>query len=79
MKTETQLLELKKEVETAKTRSAELTGQQKAVDKQFKDDWQCNSIETAKKKLVDKDNDIAVLDKKIKDGVKELEEKYNIE
>jgi hypothetical protein len=79
MKTEAQLLELKKEVETAKTKSAELTGQQKAIDKQLKDDWQCNSIEAAKKKLADMDTDIAKRDEKIKIGIAELEEKYNIE
>jgi hypothetical protein len=78
MKTEAQLLDLKKEVETAKTKTAELTGQQKAIDKQFKDEWQCNSIDAAKKKLAGMDNDIATYDKKIKDGVELLEEKYNI-
>ena len=78
MKTETELLALKKNVEEAKTKVAELTGQQKGVDKQFKDDWQCNTIDAAKKKLAEQDKKIAELDTKIKEGVQELEDKYNI-
>jgi predicted nuclease with TOPRIM domain len=78
MKTEQQLLDLKKNVDEAKTSVAELTGQQKSLMKQLKDDWQCSTIEAAQMKLKSMDNDIANLDAKIAKGTKELEEKYNV-
>jgi hypothetical protein len=75
---EEQLLKLKKDVETAKTTSSQLTGQKTAILKQLKDDWQCESIEEAETKLQGFADDITAVDKKILDGVTELKTKYNV-
>ena len=77
--TEQQLLDLKEQVDEAKTKVSELTGQQTALMKQLKDDWDCKTIKEAEEKLQAMEKSISVLDKKIEKGIKELEEMYNIE
>jgi predicted nucleic acid-binding Zn-ribbon protein len=77
--TEQQLLDLKERVEDAKTQVAELNGQQTALMNQLKNDWGCKTIEEANTKLKGMENSISILEKKIERGVKELEEKYQIE
>jgi chromosome segregation ATPase len=74
--TEQQLLTLKKEIDEAKTEVAELQGQYKALMKQLKDDWGCDSIEAAEKLLNKKDSELSKLATQIESGLKELEEKY---
>ena len=76
--TEQQLLDLKDQVEEAKTKVSELTGQKQALMNQLKTDWNCKTIEEANTKLKGIENSISVLEKKIERGVKELEEKYQI-
>jgi phage shock protein A len=74
--TEQQLLDLKEEVDDAKTKVSELTGQQTALMKQFKEDWDCKTIQEAEEKLETMEKNITILESKIKKGTKELEEKY---
>jgi predicted nuclease with TOPRIM domain len=76
--TEQQLLDLKDQVEEAKTKVSELTGQKQALMNQLKTDWNCKTIEEANTKLKEMENSISVLEKKIERGVNELEEKYQI-
>jgi len=75
---EKQLLELKEDVETAKTKVSELNGQQKALTDQLKTDWGCKTIAEAEEKLKEMETEIDSLDKKIGKGVLELEQKYNV-
>jgi peptidoglycan hydrolase CwlO-like protein len=75
--TEQQLLDLKEEVDDAKTKVSELTGQQTALMKQLKEDWDCKTIQEAEEKLETMEKNITILENKIKKGTKELEEKYN--
>ena len=75
---EEQLLDLKADVDEAKTKVSELTGQQTIQMKQLKEDWGCKTIEEAEEKLEEMEDSISKLEKKIEKGVKELEEKYNI-
>jgi hypothetical protein len=77
--TETQLLELKKKVDAAKTTVSELEGEQKALMKQLKEDWQCVTIEQAEKKVKTMNEEIETLSTQIKEGIAELEETYQIE
>ena len=51
MITKEDLLTLKSEIETAKQNIAELQGQRKALLKQLKEEWSCDSVEAASKKL----------------------------
>jgi len=75
---EKQLLELKEDVEIAKTKVSELNGQQKALTDQLKTDWGCKTIAEAEEKLKEMETEIDSLDKKIGKGVLELEQKYNV-
>ena len=75
---EQQLLDLKSDVEEAKVKVSELTGQQKALTDQLKNDWACKTIAEAETKLKEMDDSISVIDKKIDDGIKELQEKYDV-
>ena len=78
MTNEQDLLKLKKDVESAKTSVSELTGQQNAVIRQLKDDWQCNTLTEAETMLKKMQDDIANIDKKITTLTQELETKYQI-
>ena len=78
MTNEQDLLKLKKDVESAKTSVSELTGQQNALVKQLKDDWQCNTLTEAETMLKKMQEDIANIDKKIATLIQELETKYQI-
>jgi hypothetical protein len=74
---EKELLELKEEINDAKTKTSELTGQQNAVLQQFKNEFGCKTINEAKTKLAEIEKTIAIQEKKIAKGVGEIEEKYN--
>lgn len=78
MTNEQDLLKLKKDVESAKTSVSELTGQQNALIRQLKDDWQCNTLTEAETMLKKLQDDIANIDKKITTLTQELETKYQI-
>ena len=72
--TEKELLELKADVEKAKTRVSELKGQQTTLMKQLKDEFDCATIEEAEAKMEEYTKVIHILEKKIKKGVEEVEQ-----
>ena len=76
--TESQLLDLKAQIEEAKSSVSELKGQQNALLKQLKDTYKCNSIEEADKKVGVMQKDIATLQKQIDGHTAELEKKYDV-
>ena len=76
---EKDLLQLKKEIDSAKSEKAELTGELKSLMKQLKDEWKCSSLEDARKKIRQWEKEISELDEKIKTGITELEEKYEFD
>lgn len=75
--TEKQLLELKEDINNAKTKASELTGQEQVLLRQFKLDWGCKTIKEGESKLDEIDRSISSLDKKIKKASEELEESLN--
>lgn len=76
MLTENQLLRKKKEIEETKTEISELKGQQKVFSKQLKEDWECNTLEDAKKKLTGLKIEVETINKQIEEKTEALEEVY---
>ncbi len=75
---EQQLLDLKHQIDEAKTNATELTGQQKSLMDRLKKDWNCTTVEQAEKKVEELETEITQLNTSIDKGVKELEEKYEL-
>jgi predicted nucleic acid-binding Zn-ribbon protein len=75
MKTEKELLDLKSQIDSARIKVSELTGQQNALMEQLKE-WGCKTIEDAEKKLKEMETSISDFDVKIAKGVEDLEKKY---
>ena len=75
---EEQLLELKKEIDDAKTEISELTGTQKQLMKDLKTQWNCSTLEEAEKEHKKLGEQITKLSGQIDKGVKELNEKYEL-
>lgn len=75
---EKELLKLKEKINNAKSEVSELKGQEKYLIKELKDNWNCASIEDAKKTLKKLEVDIQQIDQKIDEATRELEEKYNV-
>jgi len=76
--TETDLLKLKRKVDEAKQTSSELRGEQIALMKQLKEDWDCNSLEDADKRIKTMMKDIEKLTEQIETGMEEIEQKYEV-
>ncbi len=72
------LLELKEEIDSAKEKTAELTGRQKELMKELKDDWECDTIPQAEKKIEEMETEVEQINEKIKKGVEELEKEYDV-
>jgi hypothetical protein len=77
--TKQELLDLLEEVQEAKSSTSELKGQQTAIKKQLKDDFGCNSLETAEEEIDTMNKKLTIYDKKIKKGSEELESQLNEE
>jgi len=77
--TEQDLLDLKKKIEESKTKSAELTGSQKHLMKDLKEDWNCDNVNQADKKIIEMDSEIEKLEKSIEKGIEELKTKYDFQ
>ena len=75
MKTEQELLKIKADIDSAKTKVSELTGQQNALMAQLKE-WDCKTIEEAEAKLKEMEAEVSSFESKIATGVLELESKY---
>ena len=77
MKTEQQLLDLKKQIDQAKSEVSELNGREKRLMEQLQKDWGCKTVKEAEKKIKDMETDLASINEQIHKGVEELEEKYD--
>ena len=75
---EKELLKLKEKINNAKSEVSELKGQEKYLIKELKENWNCDSIEAAKKTLKKLEVDVLQINQKIDEGIQELEEKYNV-
>ena len=75
---ENELLKLKRQVDEAKTSISESKGHLKALMDQLKNDWKCDTVEQAEKKVKSLKKEIDVLDEQIETGIKELEDKYDV-
>ena len=75
---EDKLLNLKAEIDSAKSTVSELKGQKTALMKQLKDDWSCTTIDQAEKTLENMKIEIEKIENQIEKGTKELEEKYEL-
>lgn len=73
---EVDLLRLKKQIEETKEGILEDKGHQKALLKQLKDTWKCNTIQEANILLRKIEKSIEKYNESIEQGMKELEEKY---
>lgn len=74
--TDKDLLELKKEIDTAKNELAELRGQRTALNRQLKEQYGCTSLKAAETKLKEMEGTIDDLNTKIEEGIAEIDEKY---
>lgn len=74
--TQNDLLDLKEEIDQAKTKKAEYVGQKNALMKQLKDTWGCTTLEQAEKKLASIEKQIADLKSSIEEKTAELQSKY---
>jgi hypothetical protein len=72
--TERELLDLKAKITTAKNKATGLRGQRDYLMQQLADDWECKTVKEAEAKVKQFDADIAKLDKKIEEGIAEIEE-----
>ncbi|MFP4025768.1 MAG: hypothetical protein ACLFVR_14690 [Thiohalospira sp.] len=76
---EKELLDLKEEINEAKTEVAELKGQRKSLMTQLKDTWGCSSIEKAQEKIKLMRKSIEDLQDKINEEIEELEKYFENE
>jgi len=72
---EKHLLELKEDIEQAKTKLAELKGREEYLMQQLELEWDCKTIEDAEEVLRTVEKEIEELDEQIEEGVKKIEEK----
>jgi DNA repair ATPase RecN len=77
--TEQQLLQLKKDTEQAKIKVSELTGEQTALMKQLKKEFDCDSLEQAINKLQNLSKRKEKYIFKIQEAINGLKGKYNLE
>ena len=78
MITEKDLLDLKKDVEDAKTEVSKLNGQKQVLMAQLKKDWACTSLEIAKKQRDQLKIDKEKISKQIAKGLEDLQTKLKI-
>ena len=76
MMTENDLLTLKKEIDQTKDQFQQLKGQEKALLQQLKNDFDCENLEQANKKIKSFEKEIGKLSDEIEQGITELEENY---
>ena len=74
--TQNDLLDLKEEIDQAKTKKAEYVGQKNALMKQLKDNWGCTTLEQAEKKLASIEKQINELKESIEEKTQALQDKY---
>lgn len=79
MMNQTRLLELKQEIEDAKIKVSELTGQRTALMAQLKKDFNCKNLNEADKKNKELQKQIDTISTQITEGIEDLETKYDFE
>lgn len=72
------LLDLKDEINEAKSEVSKLEGRQEHLMQQLKDDWGCASFKKAKKKIEEFKSEIKKLDDKIEHETEKLQENYEL-
>jgi len=72
------LLDLKEKIDQAKEKASELKGRLQGLMKDLKDDWECDTITQAEKKIESMEAEVVKINDKIKKGVEELEEQYDV-
>lgn len=75
---EKQLLELKEEIEKAKSKLAELRGRKEYLLQELKDKWECESLEEAQNKIDSLNDEINNLETTIEKEIEELEDEYQL-
>jgi hypothetical protein len=76
---EQDLLEIKEQIERAKSNASELEGRKTLLLEQLDNNWKCKTAEEGAKKVKKLEKELEELEKKIADAIKELEEKYDFE
>jgi uncharacterized protein YPO0396 len=77
--TEKQLLQQKEAIQTAKTTLSELKGEEKALTKQLKENWKCNDLVEAKRKIKQLEKESEELTQEIDEKTTLLEQKMSHE
>jgi len=75
--TEKELLNLKEEINKAKTKVSELTGKQNYLKKELLE-WQCESVEDAVEKLRNMGEEIKELTNEIDERVEKIRTQYDV-
>lgn len=75
---EKELLKLKEDIDVAKTRMAELMGEQKYLKERLRKEWGCSSVNEAEKKLAELSTEAAALATKSSELADQIREKYNV-
>lgn len=73
------LLNLKNEIDTAKTKISEAKGKLSYLLTQLKDQYGCKTVKEAEEKIEEMDKRLDKLNEQIQSATTELEEKYNLE
>lgn len=73
---EKELLKLKEDIEEAKVEVSKLEGRKGALMDQLLEDWDCKTIEEAKKLLKKKKKELEKVQKEAEKLTSELEDKY---
>lgn len=76
--TEQELLSLKKKIDSAKQRLAELKGRKKALLESLQSSFGCKSVEEAEKKVAQLEKQIQQLEKERDKGIHEIQTTYEL-
>lgn len=76
-KLEDRLLELKGKVDEAKSEVSEITGRLSYLRQELEEKWQCDSVEAARQKIQEMEQEITGLETQLEEGLDELEQ-YNL-
>jgi len=74
--TEEDLLDLKEDIEKAKSLISELTGKKEYLMEQLESQWGCKTVAQAEKKSKKLEKELTELNEKIVEGIADLQEKY---
>ena len=78
MKTKDELLQIKEDIDDAKTRQSELEGKQQLLMEELQEEWGCKTLEEANKKIEEMGSDFDNISVKIRKGIKKLEDTYDV-